>query len=304
MFAEEERKDQPVIEEIYHDPSRWKVEVFHASELANLDESITTPDERLKTNIVKWKPLSLADDELSKLVDDRLSFTYPYEIAVSSRAKQTVTEIKRQREIAEEYSSQEFLRSMRAPITKRPQLMQTKKQVTPAERGTIIHTVMQHLPFSKPVKQDEIRDYITLLVQKEMITEEQAETIDVTMIENFLTTNIAQYMMSVDHFYREVPFSLSLPASEIYPDWPRDKDERVLIQGVIDCLIPKDDSWIILDYKTDQIPEEVTDAMKNRLAQRYETQMSLYRRAIEEIWQQKVVKTYLYYLDKQLLIEV
>lgn len=304
MFAEEERKDQPVIEEIYHDPSRWKVEVFHASELANLDESITTPDKRLKTNIVNWKPLSLADDELSKLVDERLSFTYPYEIAVSSRAKQTVTEIKRQREIADEYSSQEFLRSMRAPITKRPQFMQTKKQVTPAERGTIIHTVMQHLPFSKPLNQDEIRDYISLLVQKEMITEEQAETIDVTMIENFLTTNIAQYMMSVDHFYREVPFSLSLPASEIYPDWPRDKDERVLIQGVIDCLIPKDDGWIILDYKTDQIPEEVTDAEKKRLAQRYETQMSLYRRAIEEIWQQKVVKTYLYYLDKQLLIEV
>src|SRR5699024_4684872 len=96
----------------------------------------------------------------------------------------------------------------------------------------------------------------------------------------------------------------TISASDVYQSWPNKIDEQVLIQGVIDCLIPKEDGWIILDYKTDSIHEKMTVKVKERLITRYETQMDLYRQAIEFIWKQPVKKTYLYFLSQQLILEV
>src|SRR5690606_21545605 len=101
----------------------------------------------------------------------------------------------------------------------------------------------------------------------------------------------------------EVPFSFTLSADEVYSRW-QGGEERVLIQGVIDCLIPKEDGWIILDYKTDAIPDEVTDETIAMLKKRYEVQLNLYRKALERIWKQPIKQTYVYYFQKQLLLEV
>ena len=59
-----------------------------------------------------------------------------------------------------------------------------------------------------------------------------------------------------------------------------------------------------MDYKTDAIHEEVTDEVKAKLVKRYETQMNLYRHAIESILHQPVQETYLYFFAKRLLIKV
>src|SRR5699024_1565211 len=126
-----------------------------------------------------------------------------------------------------------------------------------AEKGTIMHTVMQHLPMVQPLDLTEIEEYIKNLIEKEMITHEEAKVIDTSAIEYFYKTNIAEEMMETDTLYREVPFSFSLPASEVYASWENDTDEQVLIQGVIDCLIPVEGGWILVDYKTDTIDEDV-----------------------------------------------
>lgn len=182
--------------------------------------------------------------------------------------------------------------------------MQTEKKVTSAEKGTALHTVMQHLPLDEPLNKMEIEELIERLVEKEIMTRVEADIVDIEAIEQFYQTEIAQMMMESTEIQREVPFSLTLPASEVYANWESDTDEKVLIQGVIDCLIPKDDGWIILDYKTDAIDSEVTDSLREQLIGRYETQLNLYRQALEEIWKQPVKGTYLYFFAKQLLLEV
>ncbi|SFD37483.1 DNA helicase/exodeoxyribonuclease V, subunit A [Lentibacillus persicus] len=289
-----------VLDAIQVDPSEWHVSVIHGSYYANLDEEPSREAGELKENIVNWRELDLEDNVYHKAVDNRLSYVYPYHEAAHSRAKQTVTEIKRQREIKDEYSDDQLVQGFRQPIIKRPAFMQKQQTITAAERGTAMHTVMQHLPLDKPLSGTEIEEFVESLVERELLTEQEAEAIEIPAVEAFFTTSIGQMVINARVIYREVPFSLTLPASEIYANWTSDTDERVLVQGVIDCVIPGEDGWILLDYKTDAITGELTEAKKHNLLKRYEVQIKLYKQALESIWKEPVTAAHLYFFDRQL----
>ncbi|MYL42787.1 helicase-exonuclease AddAB subunit AddA [Virgibacillus salexigens] len=290
---------------VQHDSSHWDVTLIHGSELVNTDLLQEHEDEQLFNHISTWQPMEgLKDNELSKLVNHRLRFIYPYKEAAISRAKQTVTEIKRQQELKDEYSAEQLVTPFQKPIVKRPAFMQREKTITSAEKGTIIHTAMQHLPMNRRLTLIEIEEELEKMVEKEILSKEEVERIDLQTIEQFYDTELAEYMREVPNLYREVPFSLALPASEVYPSWQSNQEENVLIQGVIDGIIPKDEGWIIIDYKTDAIEEAWTEETKQKMLDRYYTQMKLYRYAIEVIWKQPVKATYLYFFAKNALVEV
>jgi ATP-dependent helicase/nuclease subunit A len=292
------------LHEINLDPSNWDVSIIHASELANLDESHKEEHEDFRDAVVNWKKVPVADDKLEMKVNSRLSHQYGSNEATRLRAKQTVTEIKRQQEIKDEYAADQFVQQYKAPIVKRPNFMQREKTMTSAEKGTAMHTVMQHIPMEKVLTENEVAAFVETLTDKEILTEEQALIIDVSAIASFFTTPIAGYIREAGPVYREVPFSLTLTADDVYAGLAAGTEEQVLIQGVIDCLIPKDNGWIILDYKTDAMPEEVDATVKASLTKRYETQLALYRQAAEQIWKQPVKGAYLYFFNGQLLLEV
>ncbi|MBY7143072.1 helicase-exonuclease AddAB subunit AddA [Virgibacillus sp. NKC19-3] len=295
-----------VLDDIQMDPSDWDVSIIHGSSLANLEETASETELQLKENIVNWQPVEVYNGSLDKKVDERLSFHYPFEEAARSRAKQTVTEIKRQREIKDEYSGDQLVQGPQAPIVKRPTFMQKEKTITSAEKGTAMHTVMQHLPMTKPLSRVEIEEKVEAMVESELLTKQEAEIIDLAAIEQFFTTRIAKLMMESSSILREIPFSLTLPAREVYAAWTSETDENVLIQGVIDCLIPSEAGWILIDYKTDAIVEAEfsVDKVKEKLVKKYETQMNLYRHAIEEIWKQPVKEAYLYFFSRNLALHV
>ncbi|GEN30703.1 ATP-dependent helicase/nuclease subunit A [Cerasibacillus quisquiliarum] len=293
-----------VSKEIRQDQSNWDIQVIHGSDLTDFETDKNVSEQKIKDHLVNWKPVKTTDRITFEKVDARLNFQYTHRLAKLSRAKQSVTEIKRQQEQPDEYSDNQFVIPYQAPITKRPVFMQREKTVSAAEKGTIMHTVMQHLPFAKALAQNEINEFIHSLVDREILRSEMVEVIDTQAIEKFYTTDIAKYMMTVEKIYREVPFSLTLPAQDVYRNWDESEQEEVLIQGVIDCLIPTDEGWIILDYKTDRINGDVTDNIKDQLIKRYQIQMNLYRQAIEKIWQQPVKSVYLYFFSKELLLNV
>ncbi|MUV36561.1 ATP-dependent helicase/nuclease subunit [Lentibacillus sp. JNUCC-1] len=287
-----------VLEDIRIDPSKWEVTIVHGSDYANMDEDGALGADTLKAHIEAWTsvPVDL-DESLEGEVTRRLDFVYPYKQAAESRAKQSVTEIKRQREIRDEYSGEGLVKSFQAPIVKRPNFMQKEQSISAAERGTIMHAVMQHIPFNAQMSEAEVSAFTEGLVHKEILTAKQAETVDTEAIASFFQTDIASLMINASELYREIPFSLALPADDVYADWRGETDEKVLVQGVIDCAIPTEDGLILLDYKTDRIRGEADDAVINQLKKRYEVQIKLYRHAIEQIWQVPVASTYLYFFN-------
>src|SRR5699024_12424700 len=124
--------------------------------------------------------------------------------AVNTRAKQSVTEIKRQQEIEDVYSSQDVLKPIRQPITKRPLFMQEKRELTAAEKGTAMHDVMQYLPFNHKLTKQEITKNINELEEKRIILPEAEKTIDVDAIEGFCQTDLTNKMINNTNIEKEI----------------------------------------------------------------------------------------------------
>src|SRR5699024_8614584 len=253
--------------------------------------------------IKNWQGVPNTNEEYRKKINETLSFSYPFQEVADHRAKQSVTEIKRRHEEIDAYSDKQFITRFRAPLATRPRFMQKEKILTAAEIGTAMHAVMQHIPFTKLLQEAEISQFISQLVIDEKLTEMEANEIDVQAIEQFFLTDIYQMIMDSEKVEREVPFTYMLDADEVYPNWQSNTQEKVLIQGVVDCIIHTTDGVVILDYKTDSIKEDqVTEDLIETLKQRYATQVNLYKRALEGILQESVQGTYLYFFAKNLTI--
>ena len=205
---------------------------------------------------------------------------------VTKGAKITVTEIKNKfQALAEEekgYSSEYRL-------TKRPVFLQRYQGLSPQEKGSALHLVLQHLDLNLAEQEEYLQDFLDSLVKREIMTAEQKETINLDQILQFLTSSLGKRMRKAGKVKREIPFSLGLPAAEIYPDL-EGTTETIFLQGVIDCLWWEEDGWILLDYKSDQVKETEID----QVVKKYEVQINLYTRAVEEILQQPVKERYLY----------
>ena len=61
-----------------------------------------------------------------------------------------------------------------------------------------------------------------------------------------------------------------------------------MIQGIIDVYFEEEDGLVLLDYKTDAVPD------LEMLWQRYETQLDYYQEALERLTGKKVKERILY----------
>ena len=85
----------------------------------------------------------------------------------------------------------------------------------------------------------------------------------------------------------------------MYSDWDGN-DEKVLVQGIIDCIIEEQDGLLILDYKTDVIKGRFPggfDQAAKVMEARYRTQLEFYERAVQDIWKKNIKSKYLYFFD-------
>ncbi|MFZ7733004.1 PD-(D/E)XK nuclease family protein [Bacillus velezensis] len=136
-------------------------------------------------------------------------------------------------------------------------------------------------------------------LRKELLTEEQQEAIDIEEIVQFFGTEIGKDLLGALRIDREVPFSMALPAGEVYKD-AETAGEPLLVQGIIDCLYETADGLYLLDYKTDRIEGKFRNGFEGAapiLQKRYETQIELYTKAVEQITKTKVKGRALYFFD-------
>src|SRR5699024_1419325 len=293
-----------VPESLKNDRSTWQIDVIDKAELIEQQEVEAITREDVQATVQQWTRLEKAKASEDARVIERLQFKYPYEQAANSRAKQSVTEIKRRFEAADEYSGRRIIPSFGKISSERPAFLKQKKELTRAEIGTAMHTVMQHIPLDKTWDKESLRDFLNELLAKEKLTAEEVDYIDTEAIEYFFQTEIGQ-LLKESKVERELPFSYTIPAAELYDDWNEELDEKVLIQGVIDCIIYTDDGIVLLDYKTDQIKDDLVDEMLiEQLRDRYKIQMKLYKEALENILKRDIQASYLYFFSKKLTIEM
>lgn len=292
-----------VLEAIRQDEANWHIEVIKQQDISVKDAVQQKAEETLQEAITKWQPIERSQAP-HPLVEERLTFQYPYQSALMHRAKQSVTELKRRQEQIDAYSDRKFVRRHETIASVRPQFLQKEKVLSASEVGTAMHTVMQHIPLTKKWTENDIRAFLEELVAAEKLTEAEKAAIDVKAIAHFFTTDVGA-MLLTNEVHREVPFTYALRAKDIYPDWTDKTDEKVLIQGVIDCVIFTENGVILLDYKTDYFnPNKDRESFASMLQKRYEMQLSLYKKALEEILRVDVTDVYIYAFQANLLVKL
>ncbi|MBR3069882.1 MAG: PD-(D/E)XK nuclease family protein, partial [Lachnospiraceae bacterium] len=80
--------------------------------------------------------------------------------------------------------------------------------------------------------------------------------------------------------FREQPFVLFVPASEIREDYPA--DEEILVQGIIDAFFYEGDEIVLVDYKTDRVESA------EELIARYKVQLDSYEEALTRVTGKRV----------------
>lgn len=275
--------------------SLWKVFIKSIE-----DVSVSKRLEKLEEetfDMQGWLQQSANGEKINEEIVKRLSWKYPYREMTGIPSKLSVTEIKRYFNINNE--SEDSAVPKQGGIRK-PGFLQTRKGLSPAEKGTVMHFVMQHLDLKNP----DIESQLFAMVNKDLITKQQSEAVDITKINGFIASKIGQRIVSSERVYREVPFNLELTFGELYAKSGMEEynsDETILLQGVIDCYFEEEGKLVLLDYKTDYIEAgSPTDIIKER----YAIQLSYYARALEKLTGLKVAERYVYLFSTGVLVEM
>jgi ATP-dependent helicase/nuclease subunit A len=283
--------------EITCHPSAWKLTVMSSEEVKS-QEIIKKMETDTLLERVEKKEIILITSPFGEEIKSRLTWGYSFANASTHRSKQSVSEMKRQREMSDEQSGTELLSKFKKSITKRPKFMQ-EKSLSPAERGTALHMCMQHVDLTRPVTLENVETQVERMVNDELLTVEQAEVINTQLIVEFFESDLGKRIMNAKVVNREIPFTLSLPASEVYPAW-KDEDESVFVQGIIDCVFEDENGLVLIDFKSDGISDRYKGGFiqaKPILEERYRLQINLYTKALEQIWKRKVNERYLFFFD-------
>ena len=219
--------------------------------------------------------------EQKEEVNKKLTWKYNYIESTKIEGKTTVSALAKDSE-------------KNIQIVEKPKFMQNIETLNKAEIGTLMHLILQKLDFRTNYNEKTLNDLIQKLVYLNIITEKQSQYIDKKRILAFTKTELFREIQNAKEVYKEQPFHSSVI--------DENTKERILIQGIIDLYyINQNNEIVLVDYKTDYVEKN----NEQELIEKYKTQLTIYKRAIEEALDKKVEKAYVYsiYLNKEILIK-
>lgn len=217
-----------------------------------------------------------------------LTYVYPYAGASVLPQKLTATQLKGREadgEIAENAALPPRLRS----LTK-PRFLAGERGLSGAERGTAVHLVMEHLDLSE-TDESGVRGRIEELVRRRLLTPEQGEAADAAVIARFLQSPLAARIRAGANLRREYRFSILRAARDFDPSAAA--EDRVLLQGVVDCFFEEPEGVVVLDFKTDRVTAETLEERREH----YRPQLEAYAAALSRILEKPVKEKLLYFFS-------
>ena len=244
----------------------------------------------------------LPEDECQMIekLKRELSFKYPNQQLKGLYAKTSVSELKmKAMEERDEGAYQLFEETEQKEYV--PEFIEAKGEVSGTTRGNAYHRVMELMDFTKVPAMGDIWLDLERFAEEKVLDPLYITLIRKDKFKAFLQSDLAMRMKKAQEekkLYREQPFVYGLEASRLDEKFP--KEEKVLIQGIVDAYFEEDGELVIVDYKTDAIhqPEE--------LISRYKEQLKYYKEALENLTKKKVKEMilYSYALNRSVNVEV
>lgn len=264
-------------------------EIFGADEF--MESSIITPSEiyRLCSEgteeaAEKLTELIRAEDtgENTELYKN-LSYVYPCRELHSIPAKISISEIKRMQ--AEEEDTYYYYNSIEPFMSDK----EDSGKIKGAARGTIYHSILEHMDFKSINNEKDIKDLLDSLKNKGILSQEEIDSVSMVKLSRFTDSPLYKRIQASESIYKEAPFVMKLSSEEIYGN-RYDTKTDIIVHGIIDLYFTEGDSIVLVDYKSDYVPDHNTDL----LIKRYKIQLELYKRAIEQNTGKKVKEAIIY----------
>ena len=242
-------------------------------------------------------------EELAKEFSDRFAFKYPSLEASKIPAKLSVSEL--YPTILDDFDDSMKLSESKQTRMRVPRFINENEE-RGAMIGTATHQFMQFCDLDR-LKTDGVSAEIKRMSDLGYLIPAVASLVNTYAIKRFIESDLYSLMKDAKTLNRELRFNVHLSASA----FTENKDtvlnnERVLVQGIIDCLFETaDGKTVLLDYKTDYIPKEMSelDAEKT-LIDRHVTQLSYYAAACKTIIGKEVDKVVIYSFGLGKAIEI
>lgn len=207
-------------------------------------------------------------------VCERLDYSDPRSVLSSVPAKRAASDGS-ERGINREYFA-----------SSRPAFM-SSGGLTPAQRGTATHKFMQFSNYA--AARADIESELARLVDGGFLSEEEGKAVNVSAAKRFFMSSLAERIFASDNVMREKKFAALFPAKFFYPELTGEAaEEKIVVQGIADCVFVEDGKLVIVDYKTD------TGVDAEALLDRYSAQLGIYREALLQVLGMPVKETLLY----------
>lgn len=207
-------------------------------------------------------------------VCERLDYSDPRSVLSSVPAKRAASDGS-ERGINREYFA-----------SSRPAFM-SSGGLTPAQRGTATHKFMQFSDYA--AARADIESELARLVDGGFLSEDEGKAVNVSAAKRFFMSSLAERIFASDNVMREKKFAALFPAKFFYPELMGEAaEEKIVVQGIADCVFVEDGKLVIVDYKTD------TGVDAEALLDRYSAQLGIYREALSQALGMPVKETLLY----------
>ena len=236
------------------------------------NESLDTEQEEQKE-----KTIQIEERKINKEIDKILTWEYPEKELTKIEGKSSVSKLTKETENEE----------IKVEL-KKPKFLEGELPLSKAEIGTTVHLVMQKLDFKQNYTIEKIEELLEELEQKGIIATKQKEAVPKQKILAFAQSQLFKEIGRAKKTYKEQPFYINIPVKELYES---KSNENILVQGIIDLYyITENEEIILVDYKTDYVPENKASYLKEK----YQSQLNLYKRALEQALGKKVTRAYIY----------
>lgn len=233
-----------------------------------------------------------SDEENKKseqALKELLEWKYDYIVDTTLPTKSSVTKIKQEKIKLEEMLKGIESEEVEYKKSYTPKFMQEDKKISSAEKGTLVHLCIQRLDERKDYELKDIQNMILNLVEKEIITQNEADAIDVDLIYQYTKSQLFEELRQAKEVHKEQPFYINIPAKEVIRE-AENSNKNILVQGIIDLYyIDKNDNLILIDFKTDYISNEPN--AKEKILDKYKVQLEIYKTALEQALNRKTSKT-------------
>ena len=256
-------------------------------EIINKEE---TADNINLINVIEEEAGKLKNEEEIENISKELNWKYKYQDETTIPTKTSVTKIKELKnenviDIGDILNDNKEIK-----LEAEANFIKQEEKISSSKKGSLVHLCLQRIDERQDYNIEDLKKLVQGLVFNEIITEKEAESIDVNILYKYVKSELFEELRQAKKIYKEQPFYINVPVKELYKD-VGDTQEKILVQGIIDLFfINNKDELVLIDYKTDYVEKGKESVIKER----YKVQLELYKNALEKSFNKKVSRAQIY----------